>query len=118
MSLKTPAAVIVLGAAVAVAAVAAQEPTDETRDLYKSKCQACHLADGKGSLPEMNFTDDKWIHGSTRAEITKVIAEGVPGKAMLGFKAQLTEAQIEALGRYVRAFDKTLKPEKPVKEKK
>jgi mono/diheme cytochrome c family protein len=97
--------------------VLAQDPSDETRDLYKTKCIACHLADGKGAMPEMNLSDDKWIHGSSVAEIVKVITEGVPGKAMLPFKGQLTDAQIEALAQYVRTFDKTLKPEKS-KEKK
>ena len=56
--------------------------------------------------------------GSSVADIVKVITDGVPGKAMVSFKAQLSEEQIEALAAYVRAFDKTLKPEKPVKAKK
>jgi len=41
-----------------------------------------------------------------------VIAEGVPGSAMLPFKAQLTPEQTEALAAYVRSFDKSLKPAK------
>ena len=36
---------------------------------------------------------------------------------MLGFKAQLSADEIDALARYVRSFDKTLKPEKPAKKK-
>lgn len=111
------AASFILTVSLAAGPVLAQDPTDETRDLYKTKCIACHLADGKGAMPEMNLSDDKWLHGSSVAEISKVISEGVPGKAMLPFKAQLTEAQIEALAQYVRTFDKTLKPEKG-KEKK
>jgi mono/diheme cytochrome c family protein len=117
MSLKSRVPAVLVGLAFAAGPALAQEPTDETKDLYKSKCLACHLADGKGAMPEMNLTDTTWVHGSSVAEITKVIAEGVPGKAMLPFKAQLTEAQIEALAQYVRAFDKTLKPEKAGKGK-
>jgi mono/diheme cytochrome c family protein len=52
------------------------------------------------------------------AEVSKVIAEGAPGTAMVGFKAQLSDDQIAALARYVRAFDKSLKPEKPAKAEK
>ena len=37
---------------------------------------------------------------------------------MLSFKAQLSPEEIDALARFVRAFDKTLKPERVVKGKK
>jgi mono/diheme cytochrome c family protein len=46
-----------------------------------------------------------------------VIEEGVPATAMVAFKAQLSADEIDSLARYVRAFDKTLKPEKPAKRK-
>ena len=117
MSLMSRVPKVLLGLALAAVPALAQEPSEETKDLYKTKCLACHLADGKGAMPEMNLTDATWAHGSSVAEISKVIAEGVPGKAMLPFKAQLTEAQIEALAQYVRAFDPTLKPEKAGKGK-
>jgi mono/diheme cytochrome c family protein len=80
-------------------------------DAYKEKCQACHM-DGNSPLEEMNFADGKWKHGSSTAQIEKVISEGVPGTAMQPFKDQLSSEQIKALARYVRAFDKSLKPEK------
>lgn len=117
MVLKTTILAISLTALAGVR-TSAQDATDETKDLYKTKCMACHLADGKGAMPEMNLSDAKWEHGSSVAEISKVIAEGVPGKAMMPFKAQLTDEQVEALAHYVRAFDKTLKPEKAAKAKK
>ena len=112
MTSKTAFSAILLSAAVATGA-SAQQASEETKELYNTRCVACHLADGKGAAPEMNLTDAKWDHGSTIADISKVIAEGVPGKAMVGFKAQLSDDQIEALAHYVRAFDKSLKPEKP-----
>ena len=117
MALKTTAFLLSL-VSLAAAGASAEDASEETKDLYKTKCAACHLADGKGAQPEMNFTDTKWEHGSSVADIVKVITEGVPGKAMVSFKAQLSEEQIEALALYVRAFDKTLKPEKPAKAKK
>src|SRR4029450_11298297 len=104
MTTTTPtprAASFLVALSLAAGPVLAQEPTDETKDPDKPKCIACPPADGKGAMPEMNLSDDKWLHGSSVAEISKVISEGVPGKAMLPFKAQLTEAQIEGLAQYV-----------------
>ena len=89
-----------------------------TLELYKTKCQACHLADGNAPMKEMNLSDAEWKHGSKVADIVKTIEEGSPGPAMLSFKAQLSPEEIDALARFVRTFDKTLKPEKAVKGKK
>ena len=86
-------------------------------EVYKTKCFACHLADGNAPMKEMNLADAEWKHGTKLADIQKVIEEGVAGTAMLPFKAQLTPEEIEGLARFVRAFDKTLKPEKPAKKK-
>jgi mono/diheme cytochrome c family protein len=104
----------------AVTAVAADRkgdtaPSEATLDLYRSKCQQCHMADGNSPLEPMNFTDGKWIHGSKPEEVAKVITEGVPTTAMLPFKEQLTEAQIADLAAYVRSFDKSLKATKRTK---
>ena len=90
-------------------------PSEATLDLYRSKCQQCHMADGDSPIEPMNFTDGKWIHGSKPEAVAKVIAEGVPGTAMLPFKAQLTPAEITDLAAYVRSFDKSLKATKKTK---
>lgn len=102
-------------AALASAALPARAADDATLQLYKTKCQACHLADGNSPIKEMNFADGEWIHGSKLPEVVKVIEEGVPGKAMLPFKEQLSKEEIEALAKYVRAFDKKLAAEKGAK---
>ncbi len=97
--------------ALATSPVATAAATDAaTKELYAAQCQACHMSDGKAAIPEMNLADGKWLHGTTVAALTKVISDGVPGKAMLPFKDRLTPQQIDALARYVRTFDKTLKP--------
>jgi len=103
--LSVPLAVLVLGTASASAWAA--DPA--TLQVYQAKCFSCHLADGKGPLPPMDFSDGL-ARGSTQAQVAKVISQGVPETAMLGFKEQLTPAQIAALARLVRSFDKTAKP--------
>ena len=99
-------------ASLAATAAAQDKPTEATLDLYKTKCLACHLPDGNSPIPEMNFVNGNWKHGTKVADMVKVINEGVPGTAMVSFKEQLSTAEIEALARYVRSFDKKLKPEK------
>jgi cytochrome c oxidase cbb3-type subunit 3 len=87
------------------------KPSEATLELYKAKCQQCHMADGNSPLEPLNFTDGKWIHGDKVEDLAKIISEGAPGTAMLPFQSQLTPEEIQALARYVRSFDKT-----PVKE--
>lgn len=93
-------------AAAAKGGSSAYKPSEDTLEVYKTKCQACHMADGNSPLPLMNFADGLWKHGSSLKEIEAVIAEGVPGTAMLPFKTQVTPAQVQALAKYVRSFDK------------
>jgi len=107
--------VVVAGLALAGAALAGAadvyKPSEATLELYKAKCQQCHMADGNSPLEPLNFADGKWIHGDKVEDIAKIISEGAPGTAMLPFQSQLTPEEIQALARYVRSFDKT-----PVKE--
>jgi cytochrome c oxidase cbb3-type subunit 3 len=102
-------------AAATKTSASAYKPSAEILEVYKTKCAACHLADGNSPLPIMNFADGAWKHGSSLKEIEQVIAEGVPGTAMLPFKTQVTPAQVKELARYVRSFDK--KPIAPAKGK-
>jgi mono/diheme cytochrome c family protein len=81
-------------------------------EMYKVKCATCHMMDGNSAIEMMNFADGKWKHGTTQKQLAGVIREGIPGTAMLSFKGQLSEAEIQALARYVRAFDKKLKGKK------
>ena len=86
--------------------------SSDTANLYRVNCQMCHGPGGKALIPEFSFVDRKWKHGTKSADMAKIITEGVKGTPMLPFKAKLTTAQIKALARYVRAFDKKLPPEK------
>jgi mono/diheme cytochrome c family protein len=104
-------AVVFLAAATVARAADAYKPSEATLELYKAKCQQCHMADGNSPLEPLNFADAKWIHGDKVEDLAKIISEGAPGTAMLPFKSLLTPEEIQALARYVRSFDKT-----PVKE--
>ena len=84
----------------------------DTANLYRVNCQMCHGPNGKALIPEMAFVGRKWKHGTKSSDMVKIITEGVKGTPMLPFKSKFTAVQIRALARYVRAFDKTLPPEK------
>jgi mono/diheme cytochrome c family protein len=99
---KTFRAVVTVLALPALPAAAGEDAAA----LYKTKCQSCHGIEGKAPFPDLVLADDKWLHGDSLAEITKVIEEGVPGKAMTAFKLQLTKPQIDALAKYVRSLGK------------
>jgi len=109
LSLLTPVALVALTGA---AAAQAPRPTS-TRpapELYKANCVMCHMPDGNAAIPQMNFADGKWAHGTTPKQLAKVIADGVPGTAMMAFKERFSDQEILALGKYVLTFDKTHKP--------
>lgn len=98
----------------ATAKVAAKGAADTAEDdakaeeIYKTKCSVCHAMDGNSPLPNMSFADGIWKHGTTVEEMVQTISNGVPGTAMMPFKTQFSEAEIEALARHVRKFDKKL----------
>jgi mono/diheme cytochrome c family protein len=98
---------LALAGARLVGAADVYKPSEATLDLYKAKCQQCHMADGNSPLEPLNFADAKWIHGDKIDDLAKIISEGAPGTAMLPFKSLLTPEEIEGLARYVRSFDKT-----------
>ena len=81
----------------------------DAAEIYKTKCQVCHTADGNSPMPNMSFADGKWVHGSTIKEVTNTITNGVPQTAMMPFKTQLSPAEITAMAKFVRKFDKKLK---------
>ena len=114
--MRVPVPLLLTSMALAPLAAAADGPA-EIVALYEEKCMACHMADGKAAVEDMSLADAKWKHGSKLADIVKVIREGVEGTAMQPFKDQLSKEQIEGLAKYVRAFDKTLKPEPEGKKK-
>ena len=90
---------------------AAGAPPAQARavDNYKTHCAVCHTPTGDSPIAMMNFADGEWKHGSQVKDIAKVIADGLRSSAMMPFKEKLSEAEILALAKYVRSFDKRLK---------
>ncbi len=101
-------AAAVSGAVVTGASAGGADPVDAAA-IYKARCAMCHGPKGDSKLPGMSFTDGVWKHGTDLKSVSAVIKDGVPGTAMLPFKSKLNDAEVEALARFVRAFDPRLK---------
>ncbi len=73
--------------------------------IWGEKCGACHRADGGGMAGlGPNMTDDCYLHGGKVHDIVNTVLNGVQGKAMVSFKGQLTDDQIEQVSLYVRSM--------------
>lgn len=77
---------------------------DSAQDLYKSKCQGCHGADGKASavgkkMGAKDFSDPDVIKMS-EADLAKITSEGK--NKMPSYKGKLTDDQIKDLVKYIR----------------
>ena len=76
----------------------------KTQDLYKSKCQGCHGADGKATnigkkLGAKDFQDPD-VAKLSAADLVKVTKEGK--NKMPAYKGKLTDEQIKQLAEYIK----------------
>src|SRR5712692_8137599 len=97
--------VLMLALALLSAAAESADSSAERQKLYKSKCAACHAADGSGDTPigkKMKTPDLRSadVQQKSDAELTEVVASG-KGK-MAGFAKSLGMDQIGQLVAYVR----------------
>lgn len=79
---------------------------DDAEALYKSKCQVCHAADGKGSpggqkLGVKDFHSPE-VEKQTDAELIEATKQG-KGK-MPAYDKKLTDDQIKQLIKYIRSL--------------
>jgi mono/diheme cytochrome c family protein len=75
-----------------------------TANLYKSKCQGCHGAEGKATavgkkLGARDFSDPD-VTKMSEADLEKITAEGK--NKMPAYKGKLTDDQIKDLAKYIR----------------
>ena len=82
---------------------------DAVESLYKTKCSACHGADGKGQTPAGKNTGVRDfaspdVKKASDDELSRIIAEG-KGK-MPSYKKSLKPDQVKSLVAYIRALEK------------
>jgi mono/diheme cytochrome c family protein len=103
-------AVIALSIAFAGSALAADGAA-----LYKSKCAACHGAEGAGTAMAPAHKGSDWIKTSKDADIAAVITNGRAaaqtrfdkGKYAIGMPAnKLTTDEVNALVSYMKSLNK------------
>lgn len=80
--------------------------------IFQTKCSACHLIDGGGSIGP-NLTDDHWLYGNTLKQIYKLIRSGKENKGMPPWEKQLSYKELIQVAVYVS----TLEGKKPAKAK-
>ncbi|RPJ59138.1 MAG: cytochrome c [Acidobacteria bacterium] len=79
--------------------------------VYKTRCLLCHTAEGKSPNERMRLSDQVWKHGEKPEQIQKVVAEGVKGTVMVGFKNRLNNDDIKAVSAYVMELSQKAKSE-------
>ena len=75
-------------------------PRRDIGRIYQQHCAACHGKNLQGGLAP-SMLDDEWTHGSSDADLARLIRGGVPD-AMPAFKDELTEAEIRAMVVFIR----------------
>lgn len=101
--MKAMICTMALGMLLAAAIPAA---ADDAAALYKSKCQVCHGADGKGTaagqkMGARDFNSPE-VAKQSDADMAKITKEG-KGK-MPKFEGKLTDDQIKELVKYIRSM--------------
>jgi len=71
------------------------------RNAYNDSCAGCHGLDGRGSDKAVNIAEGSEVQHLSDAELSTVIAKGVPGTGMPAFR-NLSPKQIGELVRYLR----------------
>jgi mono/diheme cytochrome c family protein len=96
-----------------------QQALSDGQRLYAVHCANCHGNVGQGAIKAgfdisiiterggkqpSDLTDAAWDHGSTDAEIFKVVKEGIPSAMMPPFQGSLTDTEIRNVVAYVRSL--------------
>ncbi len=87
-----------------LAMVSNPEALKTGKEIFTSKCSACHGPDG-GGLVGPNLTDRFWIHGKGEVnDIYKVVHDGVLDKGMPAWGALLSTAELNTVVAYVKSI--------------
>ncbi len=68
--------------------------------IFKKKCATCHHTSGRGDACP-NLTDDFWVHGGDLMQIYTTIRDGVAGKEMKSWQAELGPLKMLGMAAYV-----------------
>ncbi|MES3020434.1 MAG: PQQ-dependent sugar dehydrogenase [Pseudomonadota bacterium] len=89
---------------VLIASGAGAAPGPTPQELYQNNCAACHGANMEGAMGP-TLLQHKWLHGEpTKANLAKVIGNGVPDKGMPAWSNILGAAEIERLAGHLATF--------------
>ena len=80
---------------------------DDVAALYKSKCAACHGADGKGDTPAGKKLGTKDFHSPDVAKMSDTELFDITKKGkdkMPGYDKKITDDEIKELVKYVRSL--------------
>lgn len=103
--MKAMICTMALGMLLAAAVPAAA--ADDAAALYKSKCQVCHGADGKGDTPAGKKLGAKDFHSPDVAKMSDAELFDVTKKGkdkMPSYDKKLTDDQIKLLVKFIRSL--------------
>ena len=80
---------------------------DSGKTVYDAKCKMCHGSEGKGDtkagqmmkVPDLT-APSSWKHGTSQAEVVKIISQGVD--KMPKYEGKLSPEEIESVASYMR----------------
>lgn len=95
---------LLLGATLFCFATSTFGADQKAQDLYKSKCQSCHGADGRATpigkkLGARDFQDPD-VAKMSEADLVKITTEGK--NKMPAYKGKLTDKQIAELAKFIK----------------
>ena len=102
-SVLSLAACAVFMAGVSSAQTAKEKSLGSTSVLFHRACAVCHGLNGNGGRGP-DLVSGRWNHGSTDADLERVIASGVPGTDMPAFGERFNQEEIGKLVAFVRSL--------------
>ncbi len=76
-------------------------------ELYASSCSGCHGTDGQGARRAPALNVKSFLEGTVDFAMQQIISLGVPGTSMPAWSDRMTEAEIQAIVGYIRAWEPT-----------
>jgi len=79
-------------------------PSDPGERVWVRKCAGCHGREGRGKarylarFPYADLTDGKYRHGTDRASVLKMVADGgIPASPMPPFRERLSREELDSV---------------------